>query len=88
MKPSFTIRMLEKLEMFLYRRTDDIFAVTHSFCKELIQRRIGGDKIDVVVNCVDPMAKWERGGYNNIMASESRWRAGWLGLRFLASNAT
>ena len=53
MEPSFAIRMLEKLEMFLYRRADKIVAVTKTFKKELIDRGIEGEKIEVVLNGVD-----------------------------------
>jgi glycosyltransferase involved in cell wall biosynthesis len=53
MEKSTIIRVLEKLEMFLYRRADRIVAVTNSFKTELIERGIDGDKIDVVINGVD-----------------------------------
>lgn len=53
MEKSAAIRVLEKLEMFLYRRADRIVAVTNSFKTELIERGIDGDKIDVVINGVD-----------------------------------
>lgn len=53
MEKSRAINWLEKLEMFLYRRADQIVAVTHSFKTELVQRGIDGEKIDVVVNGVD-----------------------------------
>jgi colanic acid biosynthesis glycosyl transferase WcaI len=53
MEKNRVIRMLEKLEMFLYRRADRIVAVTNSFKDELIERGIDGNKIDVVVNGVD-----------------------------------
>jgi glycosyltransferase involved in cell wall biosynthesis len=53
MERSAVIRMLEKLEIFLYRRADRIVSVTNSFKTELIERGIDGDKIDVVVNGVD-----------------------------------
>jgi len=53
MEPSFAIRMLEKLEMFLYKRADKIVAVTNTFKSELVARGITGDKIDVVLNGVD-----------------------------------
>ncbi|MDN2657999.1 glycosyltransferase family 4 protein [Cobetia sp. 14N.309.X.WAT.E.A4] len=53
MKDSRMIRMLERLELFLYRRARRIVAVTHAFKKDLIQRGIEGDKIDVVLNGVD-----------------------------------
>jgi len=53
MKDSLAIKLLEKLEMFLYRRANKIISVTHSFKTELIERGVNGDKIDVVLNGVD-----------------------------------
>lgn len=53
MKDSFAIRMLEKLEMFLYKRADSIISVTNAFKRELIERGVDGEKIDVVLNGVD-----------------------------------
>ncbi len=47
------IWLLERLEMFLYRRAARIVSVTESFRRELIGRGIGGDKIAVVRNGVD-----------------------------------
>ena len=58
MKDSFAIRMLEKIEMFLYRRADSIVSVTHAFKKELIERGVDGEKIKVVLNGVD-LTKYE-----------------------------
>jgi glycosyltransferase involved in cell wall biosynthesis len=53
MKDSFAIKLLEKLEMFLYRRADSIVSVTNAFKKELVERGIKGEKISVVLNGVD-----------------------------------
>jgi len=50
---SLPIRILEKIEVFLYWRADKIISVTHSFKKELIERGVDGTKIDVVLNGVD-----------------------------------
>src|SRR5690606_11415841 len=47
------IRMLEKLELFLYRRADGIVSVTESFREDLVARGIDRGKIDVVINGVD-----------------------------------
>lgn len=58
MKDSKAIRLLEKLELFLYRRADSIVSVTHSFKTELIERGVDGNKIDVVLNGVD-LSKYE-----------------------------
>lgn len=53
MKDSAVIRMLERIEMFLYRNAARIVTVTHAFKDTLIRRGIDGDKIDVVTNGVD-----------------------------------
>jgi glycosyltransferase involved in cell wall biosynthesis len=53
MRESFLIRMFEKLELFLYRQSDAIVALTPSFKKNLVSRDINGDKISVVINGVD-----------------------------------
>ena len=55
---SLPIRILEKIEMFLYRRADKIISVTHSFKAELIERGVDAKKIDVVLNGVD-LSKYE-----------------------------
>ncbi len=67
MKKSLAIRVLEKLEMFLYRRADKIISVTHSFKSELIARGIDGQKIAVVLNGVDLSA------YKPVDEKESDW---------------
>lgn len=54
MKANFGLRMLEKLELFLYRRARLVVSVTHAFRDNLIGRGIDGDKIKVVTNGVDP----------------------------------
>ena len=53
MKDSRTIRLLERLEMFLYRKATAIVSVTNAFKDELITRGIDGSKIAVVINGVD-----------------------------------
>lgn len=53
MKDSFAIRMLERQEMFLYRRAATIVSVTHSFKRVLEARGIDPAKIEVVTNGVD-----------------------------------
>ena len=53
MKPSFTIQLVEKLELFLYRRAAVVVALTNAFKKNLIKRGINGNKIAVVINGVD-----------------------------------
>lgn len=53
MQKSRALDMLEKLELFLYRRAAAVVSVTHSFKRNLIARGIEGDKIHVVTNGVD-----------------------------------
>lgn len=53
LRNSFLIRLLERLELFLYRRADAIVAVTGAFPKNLIDRGIAAGKIHVVINGVD-----------------------------------
>jgi glycosyltransferase involved in cell wall biosynthesis len=47
------LSLLERLELFLYRRAKRIVAVTHSFKEALIRRGIDGEKIHVVTNGAD-----------------------------------
>jgi glycosyltransferase involved in cell wall biosynthesis len=53
MKDSLALRLLEKLEMFLYRKASAIISVTNSYRETLISRGVDGRKIHVVTNGVD-----------------------------------
>lgn len=53
MKDSAVIRILERIEMFLYRKAARIVTVTHAFKDTLIRRGIDGTKVEVVTNGVD-----------------------------------
>lgn len=53
MEPSFMIRMLERLELFLYRQSAAIVALTPKFKENLVGRGINGNKISIVINGVD-----------------------------------
>lgn len=53
MKDSAVIRILERIEMFLYRKAVRIVTVTHAFKDTMISRGIDGTKVDVVTNGVD-----------------------------------
>ena len=53
MQDSKLIAMLERLEMFLYKRADRIVSLTHAFKDELVTRGVDKDKIDIVLNGVD-----------------------------------
>lgn len=53
MQDSLAIRVLERIEFFLYRHASRIVAVTHAFKDTLMRRGIDGTKIDVITNGVD-----------------------------------
>jgi glycosyltransferase involved in cell wall biosynthesis len=53
MSNSLAIRLLEKLELFLYRKASCVVAVTHSFRRNLVARGIAPGKIRVITNGVD-----------------------------------
>lgn len=53
MRDSLALRLLERLEMHLYRKATRIVTVTHTFRRLLMERGIDGAKIDVVTNGVD-----------------------------------
>jgi glycosyltransferase involved in cell wall biosynthesis len=53
MKDSLMLLLLEKIELYLYRKASCIISVTHSFRRSLIKRGIDGSKIGVVTNGVD-----------------------------------
>lgn len=53
MEESRALDLLEKLELFLYRRAAAVVSVTHSFKQNLISRGIDGNKLHVVTNGVD-----------------------------------
>jgi glycosyltransferase involved in cell wall biosynthesis len=53
MRQSPLLRLLERVELFLYRRATRIVTVTHAFRDDLVARGVPAEKIDVVTNGVD-----------------------------------
>ncbi len=53
MKDNFALKGMEKLELFLYRKSAAVVALTNAFKEDLIRRGIDKNKIHVVVNGVD-----------------------------------
>jgi glycosyltransferase involved in cell wall biosynthesis len=87
MGDSAVIRLLEKIEMFLYRKAARIVSVTASFKKTLVARGIDSDKIDVVTNGVDlsrfrPMPKDAR--LVEQLGLEGKFVAGYIGTHGMA----
>ena len=50
MKKGVTYRILERLELFLYKRSSMILSLTQSFKTDLLSRNVPEDKIEVVIN--------------------------------------
>lgn len=53
MRKNLFLRWMERLELFLYRRSAAVVALTRSFKEDLVFRAIPADKIAVVINGVD-----------------------------------
>lgn len=53
MKHSFALDLLEKIELFLYKKASGIAVVTHSFKTDLVKRGVPAEKISVFTNGVD-----------------------------------
>ena len=53
MRQNILLRLIEKLELFLYRQSAAVVALTTSFKENLISRGIDGEKITVAENGVD-----------------------------------
>jgi len=53
MRPNLFLRLMERLELFLYRRADAVVALTADFKRDLTARGIAPGKIEVVRNGVD-----------------------------------
>lgn len=53
MKQSRALDFLEKVELFLYRKSTAIISVTNTFRDELMERGVDGSKIFIVTNGVD-----------------------------------
>ena len=53
MRKSALMRLFEALELFLYRHSDRVIALTRDFKRDLTARGIAAEKIDVVRNGVD-----------------------------------
>jgi glycosyltransferase involved in cell wall biosynthesis len=87
MEDSRIIQMLERVEMFLYRRASRIVSVTESFKKILVKRGIEAEKISVVTNGVDisrfhPMPK--DGALMAKYRLEGKFVAGYVGTHGMA----
>jgi glycosyltransferase involved in cell wall biosynthesis len=53
MRPGLALRLVERLELFLYRRAAAVVALTHAFRADLVARGIAAHKIVVIENGVE-----------------------------------
>jgi len=87
LRSRFAIRMLEALEMYLYRSASAVISVTHSFKRELAERGIDAHKIEVVQNGVD-LAHFRPGPCDAQLVDElgltGRFVVGYLGTHGMA----
>lgn len=84
---SRVLDMLERLELFLYRKAVRIVSVTQSFERNLVGRGIDGDKIAVVTNGVDvsrfkPQPRDE--GLEDELGLQGKFVAGYIGTHGMA----
>jgi glycosyltransferase involved in cell wall biosynthesis len=87
MKKNLALGLIEKLELFLYRRSSAIAALTRSFKENLVSRNIDGNKIAVVINGVD-LARYEPQQRDPSLAREwgleDKFVAGYVGTHGMA----
>lgn len=87
MRRGFVIRLLERIELFLYRRARAVIAVTESFRDDLVRRGVSREKIHVVINGVD-LQRYAPRPRDAALASElnlaDRFTAGYMGTHGLA----
>lgn len=87
MRKNAVIRVLEKIELFLYRRAAVIVSVTESFRKDLVARGIARDKIQVVINGAD-LERYTPRPRDEVLAREfglqGKFVAGYMGTHGMA----
>lgn len=87
MRESKALDLLERLELFLYRKTDAIVSVTNAFRDALIKRGVNSAKISVVTNGVDLTRFAPRAKDADLLAEiglEGKFVAGYIGTHGLA----
>lgn len=87
MRARWLLDMLERIELFLYRRAARVVSVTHAFKRNLVARGIDADKIAVVTNGVD-IARFHAMPRDSELATrlglDGRFVAGYVGTHGLA----
>jgi glycosyltransferase involved in cell wall biosynthesis len=87
MKANVAMRLMEKFERFLYRKSACVVAVTPAFKENLVSRGIDGDKVAVVINGVD-LSRFNPIERDDALAAEwglkERFVVGYLGTHGMA----
>ncbi|BCG63751.1 MAG: colanic acid biosynthesis glycosyl transferase WcaI [Methyloprofundus sp.] len=87
MNDSIIIKVLEKIELFLYRKATLIISVTHAFKKTLVERGVDADKINIVTNGVD-VSRFYKSKKDDILVKkyglEGKFVAGYVGTHGMA----
>jgi len=87
MRDNLALRLIERVELFLYRRSAAVIALTEAFKRDLMRRGIDRDKITVVLNGVD-LRRFEPRPRDALLATEldldGRFVVGYLGTHGLA----
>jgi glycosyltransferase involved in cell wall biosynthesis len=87
MRDSLMVRMLERLECFLYRKAVAIVTVTHAFKSYLLELGIEAKKIEVITNGVD-LSRFAPRSRDSLLARElgleGKFVAGYVGTHGLA----
>lgn len=89
MHSSRVLRVLERLELFLYRHADAIVAVTESFRVDLAKRGISSEKTYLVMNGVDTEFFTPRpidSELSTVLGTAGKFVVGYLGTHGLAHN--
>lgn len=68
-KPNQIFRWLERLELFLYRRSAAVIALTTAFKEDLVDRGVPNEKVHVILNGVD-LARFEPRNKNAALARQ------------------
>lgn len=84
-KNKFTIRILEKIEMFLYRKADLVVAVAQGTTDTLVKRGIPKSKLVLIPNGVDIEHFQNRNGYvKKSLGYESKFVVSYIGTHGMA----
>ena len=87
LKKNYMLKVIEKLELFLYRNATLIVALTQSFKASLMDRGISAEKIHVITNGVDTGIFYPRNKdqeLRNELGLHDRFVAGYIGTHGLA----